>query len=79
MRVGGEDRMGSAFFGRAAAQWDPRPAAAGEGVGMGSTEGPGHRGSVADTWLGTRSSKDGLEIPEQGGGRRERCPRKLSG
>lgn len=61
--------MGSASFGKTAAQWDPHPAAMGEGVGMGSTEGPGHRRPAADTWLETKSSKDGLEIPEQGGGR----------
>lgn len=39
---------------------DSCPAAAGEGMGMGRSQGP-----AADTWLGSNSSKDDLEIPEQ--------------
>lgn len=45
-----------------------QPAAIGAGVGMAAQK-PGLQRPAADTWLKTSSSKDALEIPEQGGGR----------
>lgn len=39
-------------------RWDPCPDPVGEGVGMDSTEGPGHGGPATNTWLGTSSLGD---------------------